>query len=83
LTGYSGQTSKNERSTEYPNLPSALRQGGQSLELPVLERPESWDLGGDAELNLGNREMDVENVLPYSDEPSLVHQVELYDILRG
>jgi hypothetical protein len=51
--------------------------------LPVPEGPESWDLEGDAELNLGDRKIDAddaENVLPDSYKTGLV---EINDIFRG
>jgi hypothetical protein len=86
LSNTTNATSRNKRFIENPNLPSALRQVGQSRELPVPERPESWDLEGDAELNLRNRKMDAddaENMLPDSDKTGLVNQVELNDIFRG
>jgi hypothetical protein len=48
------------------SVPSALRPVANSEELPVPERPESWNLEDDAEMDLGEREMDrnTEYVLP-------------------
>jgi hypothetical protein len=84
LTDVSGHTTKSKRSIEYSNLSSALRP---VLELPVPERPESWSLEDDAEIDSDDREMDVDNmglcteyVLPNSENRHLETQAELNDI---
>jgi hypothetical protein len=53
-----------------------LRQAAQSQKLPVPERPESYNHGDDAEMDLGDREMEVdymnygaEYVLPNLEHP--------------
>ena len=65
-------------------LPSALRPVLQNVELLVHEISESWNLQGDTDIDLKQREKDVENkdvdtryVLPNSGKSVLTNQAEL------
>jgi hypothetical protein len=55
LTDVSRHTSKDKRSIKYPNLPSAMRPVPHSEELLVPERPESWNLKANAEMDSNDR----------------------------
>jgi hypothetical protein len=58
-------------------------------ELPVPERPESWNFENDADMDSDDREMDVddidhytEHILPNSEKPHLITKAELNDLIR-
>jgi hypothetical protein len=51
-------------------------------ELPVSKRSESWNLENDPQMDLGDREVDVENVPPNSGKCYLINQVELGNLVR-
>jgi hypothetical protein len=45
-----------------PNLQSATQSVAHSEELPLPERRESWNLDDDAHFDLGDREIDVDDM---------------------
>lgn len=57
LTDVSVHTSKNKCFIEYPNLPWASKVLPHSEDLPVPERPDSWNLQDDAQMHSDDTEI--------------------------
>jgi hypothetical protein len=45
---------------KHPNLPSPLKLVAHSVELPQPDKSDPWNLEDDAEMDLGDKEMDVD-----------------------
>ena len=87
LTNVSGFSGKNKKSIEYPNLPSAMRPVPHDDSLLIPKPPETWSLDEtdeDAAMHQLSTDSDTDpNFEPcMSDEPHLITQSELNDLVR-
>ena len=88
LTSISGVTAKSKHTVQYPNLPSAMRPVPHSAELPVPKPPTNMALSdsesSDEDVGQAN-DMDCDPKFARacsSNEPHLLTQVDLNDIVR-
>lgn len=89
LTNIIGHTSKTKKTIVYPNLPSALRPVPHSVDLPVPEKPDNYELNISDESDTENAVMDsevapqdTEYIPPNSNAIHKMTQCELNDLIR-
>lgn len=84
LTNVSGFSSKNKKSIEYPNLPSAIRPVPHDDSLPVPKPPEKWSLDeADEDPAMeSSSDNDPDFEPSTSGVPHLITQSELNDLVR-